>query len=365
MGAVKVCAVVASPDNEPLGLGVAPVPGWPDRFPSAHELGVAVAKAVAEADRMAAHHSRRVWAALSGPAVKCRVAEGVVQITSTDLRVGRADLERVMASVAPPNSDLLHRLLVSTTLDGEEILEDPLGLTGRRLEARIVLVEAAGKRREELHRALAAIGLQAAGFIAGILASASALTPAEREVGAAIVDLGATHTSVTVYLRGSPRHMAIINLGGLHATRDLSVALGMPIVKAEELKLEGAWSKAKEQDLAAQVIFARVGETLELVRSELIRTGWAGRLPGGFVLTGGGAMLAELKTLAGTVLGAPVRIGLPQVGTAQELVAGSAYAVVIGLAAAVRHHTRAGESGSMTKGVGWWKSWYPRRRLPV
>ena len=243
------------------------------------------------------------------------------------------------------------------------MLEDPSGRKGRRLEANVLAVEAEPWRDDELRRAVALAGLECQGFIAGTLAAASVLASAEKEIGTAILDCGAVHTSVVVYARGAPRHLATVSLGGMHITRDLAVATGLPIARAEMLKIETQHAGKETgaiETLAGRVMAARIGEILEKVQAELARAGWAGRIPGGYVLTGGGALLANMRALAERAFSGSVRLGLPSLGQTDGMIAGPAFATLLGLAEAVR-----GFGNHLPKGGGRWSSRSPRRNLPA
>lgn len=364
VGATKISAAVSSAGGELLGLAVVPLSGPPDGTPATAELSSALRTAVAEANAMAGTRGRRIWLALNGPALRYRTAKGMVRVAGPGRKVTRADLERALEAAAPPLPGTIHRLFVGASLDGREVLEDPFGLVGERLEAGLLLVEVDETHRLGLEEAAAGAGLEIAGFVAGVLALEFVLSPAEREIGTAAIDLGATHTAAAVYLRGRLRAVAVLGLGGLHVTKDLSVAFGLSRAKAEELKIaafssDGDWRATP----AGKVAAARLGEILELIRDELALAGWMGRLPGGFVLTGGGAIPGNVLGLAEEILGGPVRCGFPRLEQVGSMVAGPGFAVILGAAQAVRAYGKGGGPGVMAKGVARWRSWCLQRLM--
>ncbi|MGE5599486.1 MAG: cell division protein FtsA [Bacteroidota bacterium] len=363
LGTTKVCAAVISPVGEPLGLAVYPCPDWLESHPTREELGRLVAEAVNEADAMSGRHrSRRIWLSLPGREARYGEAAGMARVGAQARRVTRADLERALQAAAAPDRNTLHRLIVASALDGVEMIEEPVGRIGQRLEVRVLLIEAEAQRCAAIHQALADNGLEVQGFTAGVLALDSVLTPAEKEIGTAVLDFGAVHTSIAVFARGAPRFAATIPLGGLHVTRDLAVAFGIPLMKAETEKIAPEGSDAGRSDLREQVIGARVEEILEHARKALERAGWLARLPGHCVLTGGGALYGRLPDLAEKVLGGPARVGLPGLEASGGMVARPGYAVIMGLAAAVRRY---GIPSMAPKEVGWWRSKSPQRSMPV
>lgn len=362
LGATKVCAAVCSPSGEPLGLAVCPCPGWLEHYPAPDEIGQAVLAATTEADAMAGrHHSRRIWIGLAGQDLHYGEAVGMVRIGPQERRVTRTDLDRALYVAAAPSRDTLHRLFMAALLDEVEMHEEPLDRFGRRLEVKALVIEADAAKRVKIREVLAARGLETQGFVAGPLALGSVLTPAEKEIGTAVLDLGAVHTSVAVFARGAPRFAAAVPLGGLHVTRDLAVALGIPLGKAEMEKLAPRLG-ADDLDLRARVVRARCTEILEHVRKALERSGWLARLPGNYVLAGGGALQAGLPELAEQVLGGPARLGLPGLEAVGGMVARPGYAVIMGLAQVVRRY---GAPSTAPKEVGWWRSKSPQRNLPV
>jgi cell division protein FtsA len=317
---------------------------------------------VAEADAMAGgHHTRRVWLALNGTGISTGTVHGTTGIRAPDQRITGGDLGRAVEAAATFGQPM-HRILISTAVDGAQNLEDPIGRTGKRLEAHFLVIEAAREREGELRQALSMAGLEVQGIIAGALAAATVLTPAEREIGGVVLDMGAHHTSAAVYARGGPRHLAVVRYGGIHVTRDLAVAMGLPVAKAERLKLTAA---PTGEGFANKAIAARVKETLELVRMEIAKAGWDGRLPGGYVLTGGGALLPGLPEAAAEILRAPVRLGLPQLGRSMETIAGPAFAVILGLAGEAGRMASSEDYGHRSKGVGRWRLRFPRDSSPV
>ena len=203
-----------------------------------HDVGLSIESAVREADAMAGNRrSRKVWIAYPGDGLRYTIMRSAVKVGAQQ-RVTRVDLERLAASSSPsPGHCILHRLLVSATLDGVETLEDPTGMTACRLEANLLAIEAMTQQCEGLARAVSSAHLECQGFIPGSLALEAVLTPAEKEIGTAVLDLGAHHTTAAIFARSAPRHIAVVGIGGLHVTRDLAVALGLPLGKAEQEKI--------------------------------------------------------------------------------------------------------------------------------
>jgi cell division protein FtsA len=193
-----------------------------------------------------------------------------------------------------------------------------------------------------------------------LVAAEAALTPAEREMGVALVDIGAGTTDIAVFVEDAIWHTAVLPLGGNHLTNDLSIVLQVPFESAEQLKLtagralplpglpdgHGAGDSDRlevesfdgsirrvSRRTAHEVIEARLEQLLTLVRKELRESGYDGALPGGIVLTGGTALLPEIADLTRQVVGTRARIGTPRklAGLGDSL-GGPAFAAAVGLA---------------------------------
>lgn len=304
---------------------------------------------------MAAHHGRRLWVALSG---ECLLRENfweTTAISAPEHGVSISDLDRIGSMVAARLPSSLHCWPVAARIDDRLSWENPMGKPGRQLHLAFHRLAAKPEILDSIQAALAEAGYECAGCIAGELALTAALTPAEKEIGAAAIDLGATHTSIAVCLRGAVRYTASIRIGGENATKDLAIALGVSRSKAEDLKL-ALMGDARLDELAdtvpTKVLTARYTEILELVRAELEKDNWTGALPGGYVLTGGGAISGCLADLARRVLGEPVRLGRPELNRLEALIARPDCTIILGLVPAIKAY---GGKGSWPKGDGWWR----------
>jgi cell division protein FtsA len=193
-----------------------------------------------------------------------------------------------------------------------------------------------------------------------LAAADAALTPSEREMGVALVDIGAGTTDIAVFVENAVWHTAVLPIGGNHLTNDLSIVLQVPFESAEQLKIaagramplpglpdghgsgdsdrievegfDGAIGRVSRRT-AHEVIEARLEQLLTLVRKELRDSGYDGALPGGIVLTGGTALLPEIADLTRQVVGTRARVGTPRklAGLGDSL-GGPAFAAAVGLA---------------------------------
>jgi cell division protein FtsA len=271
--------------------------------------------------------------------------------------VTRADIRSVIQTAQgislPADRELLHVLPQEFLLDSQEGIRDPVGMLGACLEVNVHLVTASAPAAQNVVSAVNRAGLMVLDTVFEPLASAEACLGAdERELGVVLVDVGAGSTGLIVYYQGTVRHTAVIPVGGDHFTNDIAVGLRTPIPEADKMKR--IWGE-REAEMGAggvlevpgvgerpahmvsyamlsEIIEPRALELLELVQSELTRSGYEKQLGAGVVLTGGGARLGGLAALTEQTLGLPVRVGEPKgLENMGEILCDPAYATVVGL----------------------------------
>jgi cell division protein FtsA len=316
----------------------------------------AIRKAVDEAELMAGCEIRSVIAGAAGAQVKGFNSHGVVAVKNRE--VGPADVERVMdaarAVAVPTDREVLHVLPQEFIVDDQDGIREPIGMAGVRLEARVHIVTSAVSAGQNLIKCCNRAGLHVRDALATPLAAAEAvLTPEERELGVALLDVGAGTTDVVVVHAGAVRHTAVLPVGGAHMTNDLAAALRTPFAEAERLKQRhgGALVLAASAEPTievpglggrpptrlsprslAEVIEPRAEELLALAKEEIKRAGCAHLLASGVVLTGGSSVLPGMLELAERVFRTPVRPGAPlHLSGLVDVVASPMYSTAVGL----------------------------------
>lgn len=317
-----------------------------------------IRQAMKEAELMAGASVDRVWAGISGVHVKARSSMGVVAISGDE--VNRSDVDRVhevaRAVALPTDREFLHAIPQEYMVDSQRGLKDPVGMTGTRLETEVYLVTAAASASTNLKKAVARGGYRVQALVLSPLATARAvLTEDEKEVGVAMVEVGASTTQVAAFYEGKIRHIAVLPVGGDTITNDLVKGLSIPFAEAQRAKEEHAVAFAQlvdpqetvplpgpapgqtrhvARELIAHIVEQRLDEIFGLVQHELAAVGMSDRLSAGVVLTGGTASLPGTLEMAGHVFTAPVRIGIPWEGLSglAEAVQRPRFATVTGLA---------------------------------
>jgi cell division protein FtsA len=369
-------AEVSASGVEVVGIGTAASTGLRKGVVVNIEATVdAIRKAVEEAELMAGCEIRSVIAGSAGSHIKGFNSHGVVAVKSREVAPG--DIDRVIdaarAVALPMDREVLHVLPQEFIVDDQDGIKEPVGMAGVRLEARVHLVTGAISSGQNLIKCCNRAGLHVRDVLAGPLAAAEAvLTPEERELGVALIDLGGGTTDVVVYQGGAIRHSAVLAVGGGHVTKDVAAALHTPFAEAERLKQRhgSAVAAATPQDQAievaglggraphhlsrrklAEVIEPRAEEMLALVKAEMARAGCDQVMPSGVVLTGGGAVLERMTMLAERVFKMPVRIGVPLHLTGLvDAVASPMYSTAVGL---VLHGLSQDSQARPTEGMLW------------
>ena len=282
--------------------------------------------------------SKNIYVSVNGPQITSHISKGIIAVSRADNEIYKDDIDRgIKASQAinlSPNRRIIHTLTREFVVDGVRDIVDPAGLVGNRLEVESVVVDAFGPYMQNLTRLVEINGCRIGGFIFGPLASARAvLTKKQKELGVALVDIGAATTGMCVYEEGRLLHAAVFPIGALHITNDVAVGFKIPPGDAENLKLSFGYAIARhitpkesvELRLAnatvknsipkrflSEIIESRLAEIFGFVNNELKSIGKLGQLPAGVVFTGGGAKLPAVIDLAREELRISSQIGVAE-----------------------------------------------------
>ncbi len=269
-------------------------------------------------------------------------SHGAVAVSRADQRISQEDIDRVIQAAQtislPSNKEILDIFPQEFIIDGEKGIKEPLDMTGIRLEARILAVCGFSPYMRNLTRAVLDSGVTIGEIMPSVLASAMAvLTPRQKELGVAILDIGAGTSDLAVFEEGNLVHAAVFPFGSGHITNDIAIGLRTDVDTAENIKREFGTcifnknskkninfnvSSILESEEERSMVFshkklnniieARVSEIFDETNKELKKISRAGLLPAGVVLTGGGVKLSKMVELAKAELKLPCRIGVPQ-----------------------------------------------------
>ncbi len=342
IGTTKVCAIVGRKNEygkiEILGFSKVESEGVLRGVVSNIEKTVnAIAEALAGVKRATNMDFREVHVGIAGQHIKSLQHRGMLMRDNDHTEISRLDIDRLVNDmyklVLPPGDKILHVIPQEYTVDNEQGIADPIGMSGVRLEANFHIITGQISASNNLIRCVERNGLKVSNLTLEPIASAmSVISEEEKEAGIALVDIGGGTTDITVFHEGIIRHTAVIPFGGNVITRDIKEGCNVMTHQAEKLKvkfgsalaeevydnriitipgLKGREPKEISEKNLALIIQARAEEILDYVMWEIKRSGYERKLIGGLVLTGGGALLNHLDKLAEYHTGLTARIGMP------------------------------------------------------
>ncbi len=360
IGTTKICTIIGENvggDVEIIGIGSAPSKGLRKGVVINIESTVSsIRKAVEEAELMAGIELKTVYAGIAGGHIKGFNSHGIIAVKNREVSEG--DVKRVIdaarAIAIPVDREVIHILPQEYIVDDQDGIQQPLGMNGVRLEARVHIVTGAVTSAQNIIRCVNRTGMDVSTIVLEQLASAKAvLSEDEKELGVVIVDIGGGTTDVAVFSEGSIKHTMVITLGGDHLTNDIAVGLRTPMIEAEKIKKKSGCAMASLVDkdetievpsvggrkpriisrqVLAEIIEPRVEEILSLVQREVVRSGYGDLLASGVVLTGGSSLLNGIADLGEQIFNMPVRIGYPKgISGLVDLVNSPMYATGVGL----------------------------------
>ena len=353
---VVVAEVLAGGELKLAGLGVSPSNGLKRGVVVNIDATVhSIQQALKEAELMADCKISRVYTGITGSHIRGINSSGMVAVK--DREVSAADVARVVETAKAINISTDQRLLLvepqEFVIDGQDVRE-PIGMSGIRLEAKIHLVTGAQSAAENIIKCVRRCGLEVEQLMLNPHASSKAvLTDDEKDLGVAMVDIGAGTTDVAIFTGGAIRHTAVIPIAGDLITSDIAMALRTPTKDAEDIKVQSGFAKQLLADPQTQVevpglgdrgprmlgkqalagvIEPRVEEIYQLVLQVIRESGYEEVLSSGIVITGGSAMMPGMVELGEDIFLKPVRRGLPQYRAAlADMVAQPRAATVMGL----------------------------------
>lgn len=389
VGTTKICAIVGEvsegavagerPHVKIIGIGTHPSRGLRKGVVVNVESTIeSIKKAVEEAELMAGVEINSVYTGIAGSHIKGFNSRGVIAIKTRE--VTAADVKRVVeaakAVAIPMDREILHVLPRGFAVDDQEGIKDPIGMFGTRLEVEVHIITGAVTSAQNIVRSINRAGLEVIDLILQPLASSEAvLTPEERDLGVAMVDIGGGTTDLATIVDNGVWHTAVLGIGGNHLTNDIAVGLRTPAYEAEKIKIRygcastsmvrdhetievpsmgGRPPRVLSRQLLSEIIEPRAEEIFSLVVQELRKMGYEDRVAAGVVITGGTSILDGMPELAERVMNLPVRRGAPtDVGGLVDIVNSPMYATGVGLILYGAKHRE--PSRALRNGHGAWQ----------
>lgn len=366
VGSSKIATLIASVDeNQKISLiGVSSTTSKgvrKNQVVDILEAVGAITESVEAAERMAGYSISQSFVSLGGPQIESVNSHAVVAVAEPEGEIKESDVLRVndaaKAVPMPASREILHVIPRTFTVDGQQGIKDPVGMTGVRLETETHIITGSTTSMRNLVKCVSEVGIDVTELIfTGIASSLAVLTDTEKELGVVLVDIGGETTDVVIFVEGSVGYSAVVPIGARHITSDMAVGLRISLESAEKIKLslgnvskkpalaksdlaladekegdetvknEGKKKEEEILDVRAMgieediqkiskkavvegIIRPRLQEIFKYVGKEIKKSGFGTQIPSGLVLCGGGARTVGCMEQAKYVLGFPARVG--------------------------------------------------------
>jgi cell division protein FtsA len=372
IGTSKISVAVGeiTPDNQLSIVGVGNQPARGMDKGGVNDLNLviqSIQRAINEAELMADCQISSIYLGISGKHISCQNENGMVPIN--DKEVIQEDVDNVIhtARSVPISAErrMLHVLPQEYSIDCQDGIKSPIGMSGVRMEAKVHIVTCANDMAKNLVKCVERCNLSADQLIFSALASSySILTDDEKELGICVVDMGAGTMDISIFTGGALRHTAVIPVAGNQVTSDIAKIFRTPLSHAEDIKVQyacalkhlvsmeesidvpsvgGRPARTMSRHTLSEVVEPRYHELFELIQEEVREAGLEDQIAAGYVLTGGTSKMEGVVEFAEEVFQMPVRIASPiAVQGLKEYVDDPAYATVVGL---LHYGMQAHESG--------------------
>ncbi len=415
VGSSKIATLIASVGEDGainlIGAAAAPSRGIrKGQIVGIEEAVNAITESVEAAERMAGYSISRGFISIGGPQIESINSHAVVAVTQPEGEIKENDISRVneaaRAITLPATKEILHVIPRTFTVDGQEGIKDPIGMTGIRLETETHIITGSSTAMRTLAKCISEVGIDISEMVfGGIASSLATLTDTEKELGVILVDIGGETTDVVIFVDGSVSYSIVIPIGARHVTSDVAVGLRVSLETAEKIKMalgkeekrpvvyeKEEDDKKKEADILDTkslgideevqkvsiksvrdgIIRPRLQEIFKYVGKEIKKSGFGTQTPSGLVICGGGALTVGVLDQAKYVLNFPARIGKVEgmSGLIDEISAPS-FAAAAGLIIYGASQNHQGDmkmqvlsralpiSDMLQKGINWVKSFLP------
>jgi len=363
IGTTKVVIVVGQVQEgmvQIIGIGKAPNSGMrKGSIVDIEETVSAISNALEDAERSSGMKLESCFCSIEGNQINTISSKGVIAVSRADGEITDQDIERVTEaakSVAlPPNFEILHIVPRYFSIDGQEGVKDPLGMSAIRLEVETHVIGVTASVLKNLGKTILQSGLEIDGVVFSPLAAAKAiLTKNQKELGVILIDIGSSNTNIAVFEERTLIHSSVLPIGSNHITSDIAIGMRTDIEVAEKIKINEVTampdqvkenekidlSKYKRDEkekpskqFVCQVTEARLKELFSMIKEKLSQIDRDEMLPAGAVLTGGGAKQTGIVEFSKNFLKLPVKVGAPvlEVSGIVDKLDDPRYATAIGL----------------------------------
>lgn len=319
-----------------------------------------ISEAVAVAEQQAGIKMNEVYVGIAGQNIECILNSDYINRIHSEEAITEKEIDDFIKNQSnisfSQDKQVLQVIPKQFEIDGE-IVENPIGCIGKRLEAKFHLIIGAHVNINSIKKSITQAGLKLKKiFLEPIASSKAVLYPEELEAGVAMIDIGGGTTDLAIYHKNMLLHTAVIPFGGASITYDLQTAFGLTFSEAERLKvtfgkaiyetkdndeivviksnIQGRENKEIGLHNVSNIIQSRVEEIFGFInyQFELANADKFTNL--GLVITGGGALLKNIAQLASYTTTLETRIGYPLVHVnqnSQKIMNNPQYSTAIGL----------------------------------
>lgn len=360
IGTTKICAVVGEVAGDKInivGIGTHPSIGLRKGVVVNIESTVeSIQKAIEEAELMAGCEISSVYAGIAGGHITGFNSRGIVAIKGPE--VTQQDVDRVIdaarAVAIPMDREVIHVIPQEFMIDEQGGIQNPVGMSGVRLEAKIHIVTGAVTSAHNIVKSANRSGLDVCDIVLEPLASGEAvLTNEEKDLGTALMDLGGGTSDLAIFSGKNIKHTFVLALGGNNLTNDISIGLRASMADAETIKqkygtcisrnvstdetidvpgMGGRKPRKLQRQILGEILEPRMEEIFSLIKREIYRAGMEKIITSGVVLTGGTSLLEGVTDIAESVFDLPTRLGTPMgISGLTDVVNNPMYATGVGL----------------------------------
>ncbi len=365
IGTAKITAITGQfPENESkiniVGVASIPAVGFKKgQIINLEQASKTITDCIESTERMAGFQINHAYISLTAPHLESINSKGVTAVSGTNGEITPADIDRAVEAAKaislPVSKEIIHVIPRLFTVDGQEGVIDPVGMNGIRLEVETHLILASTPALKNLYKCLEEIGIKVDGLVySGLSAAKACLTDTETELGVALIDIGGSNTTLTIFQESSPIFSGVIPIGANNITNDLAIGLRLPLQDSEKIKIKlkaYADKKGFEDEIELThlgilgeekkkisfsttvngIIKARLEEIFGFIYDQIKDNGFNNSIPAGIVLTGGGSQTILAKEVCNDIIPLPVRIAdPPRLGGLVDDITNPAFSSTIG-----------------------------------
>jgi cell division protein FtsA len=350
IGSSKIATIVGitsseSPEIRIIGFNISPSRGVKKGLiVDIEQVTGAVEESVEKAERMAGHKITQAFVSVGGPHIASLNSHGIVAVSSPNGEIVGEDVARVIDAARAISLSTTRQIIEVSpreySVDGQTGINNPIGMSGVRLEVDTHIITASATNLKNIDRCLEDLGILNSGYIfAGLASSEAILTDTEKDLGVAVVDVEGGKMDMCIFVEGALSHSVSIPIGAKHITNDIAVGLRVSLESAEKIKMflsknakaihESFKKKSSDKKIDFSqlmlpeqlgdvtpktvldgIIGPRLEEIYNLIGEEIDKSGFGKQIPSGLVITGGGAQTIGMIEMGRKYLGLPIRVGV-------------------------------------------------------